>query len=85
MSETDTLTLLSNFLKERAGTKPEKITRDATLASVNIDSLMLLELVFEFEEKFGISIPNDFPAPANVGELVDFVDQIRAKAAEQAN
>jgi acyl carrier protein len=46
---------------------------------------MLLELIFEFEEKFGISVPNDFPTPDTVGELVSAVDAMRAKKAEAAN
>lgn len=85
MSTNQTIDLLRDFLKQRAGVDPASVTRDASLQAVNIDSLMLLELLFEMEEKLGISIPNDMPTPENVGALVDLVDQIRAKAREQGN
>jgi acyl carrier protein len=85
MSTTDTLALLSEFLQKRAGTDPASITREASLADVNIDSLMLLELLFELEEKLGITVPNDFPTPGNVGELVDVVDRIRTQPSEQVH
>jgi acyl carrier protein len=46
---------------------------------------MLLELLFELEEKLGITVPNDFPTPGNVGELVDVVDRIRTQPSEQVH
>ena len=46
---------------------------------------MLLELIFEFEEKFGISVPNEFPTPDTVGELVSAVDALRSRKMEISN
>lgn len=85
MSETDTLALLREFLKKHSGQASESVTPESPLSSVNIDSLMLLELIFEFEEKFGISVPNDFPTPDTVGELVGAVDALRARNTGAAN
>lgn len=75
----DTLTLLRQVLGERAGTAPEKVTPDASLESLDIDSLMLLDLMFEFEEQLGISMPKDLPRPKTVGELVALFDSLRGK------
>ena len=85
MSDMDTLALLREFLKKHSGQDPEKVTPESTLASLKIDSLTLLELIFEFEGKFGISIPNDFPAPETVQDLLGFVDELRANATEKSN
>ncbi len=85
MSETDTLALLREFLKKHSDQDSALVTLESPLSSVNIDSLMLLELIFEFEEKFGISVPNDFPTPDTVGELVGAVDALRARNTGAAN
>ncbi|MBI5330551.1 MAG: acyl carrier protein [Betaproteobacteria bacterium] len=80
MSQTEsTIELLRDFLKKRAGVAPEAVTPEAALAEVKIDSLMLLELVFECEEKWGVNFPSDFATPANVGELIELVDRVRAQ------
>ena len=76
----DTLTLLQQVLSERAGTTPDKVTPDASLESLDIDSLMLLDLMFEFEEKLGVTMPKDIPRPNTVGELVALFDSLRAGA-----
>jgi len=76
----DTLTLLQEVLSERAGTTPDKVTPEASLESLDIDSLMLLDLMFEFEEKLGVTMPKDIPRPTTVGELIALFDSLRAGA-----
>ena len=39
--------------------QPGQVTIDSKFADLKIDSLDGMELVFEFEEAFGISIPDD--------------------------
>lgn len=81
MTASDTLTLLKSTLQKLGKIDPSTVTREASLESLNIDSLMLLDLLFEVEDKLGIRIPNDIPNPNNIGELLDLVDEIRAKTA----
>lgn len=78
----DTLELLKEFVKARVDHPPENITRETKLADTGIDSLNLLELLFEVEEKYGIRFPNDLPQPETVGELLDVLDKIRAEKAQ---
>ncbi|MBP9905306.1 MAG: acyl carrier protein [Rhodoferax sp.] len=54
--------MLDNIIKEylinTAGVDPEKFTQpDLTVADLQLDSLGLLEMLFEVEDKFGLQIP----------------------------
>lgn len=70
----DCLSLIREFLQDRLGLVPERITEASTLASLGVDSLMQLELVFEFEDRLGISLPPDTRLPKTVGELLRLVE-----------
>jgi acyl carrier protein len=69
----DELEIVRGFLKDRLNIDPARVTPDARLEELDIDSLMLLELFFELEEKLGISLSQDLPTPKTVGELVVIV------------
>lgn len=73
----DTFGLLKEFIKSHVDQPPEEITRETCLADAGIDSLNLLELLFEVEEKYGIRFPNDLAQPQTVGELLDILERIR--------
>lgn len=74
------LALIQGFLKNRvASFSPEKIVPDATLTELGIDSLMLVELLFEFEDQAGITFSMDTTIPKTVGELLQMLKDIRSK------
>lgn len=77
----DTLSVIRDFLKDRLGLEADKITPAATLEELGIDSLMLLELLFEFEEKLDVSLSNDIATPKTVGELITIVERLQTPAA----
>ena len=72
----DPLELVRAFLAGRLGTEPTRVTRDARLADLGVDSLILLELFFEFEEKSGVRLAQDLPTPKTVGELIAIVERL---------
>lgn len=76
--EGDARTLLVNEL----GCAPGAVTREATLESLGADSLDVLELAMEVEDRFDTGdIPDsDFKAWTTFGDLVDYVEK-RAKEA----
>lgn len=77
------LELIRNFLKNRIESPLlDKITPDATLTELGIDSLMLVELIFEFEDQTGIAVPADIPPPKTVGELLKQLEDIRSQQAK---
>ncbi len=76
------LALIQDFLKSRvASFSPEKIVPGATLTELGIDSLMLVELLFEFEDHAGITVSTDLPMPKTVGELLQQLKDIRSQQA----
>ena len=74
----DALELIRQFLSEHTATDPAQLTPEARLADLGIDSFTLLELIFEFEESWNISIPNDTETPETVQDLIDFVERFRS-------
>lgn len=74
----DSLTLICEFLKDRMNVDPGRVTPDAPLAELGVDSLMLLELMFEFEDRFEIKIDNDVTTPQTVGDMVALMDGLIA-------
>ena len=75
MTGATTRSILRDFLQERTEIDPAKITPDATLEDLGIDSLMQLELLFEFEEKLNISLPDVEERPKTIGDLVSLVEK----------
>jgi acyl carrier protein len=56
------------------GPEPEEVSREATLESLDIDSLDLTELGQLVEEKYGIRLkPEDFTNVETVGQAVDVI------------
>lgn len=78
----DTLKLLRDELHARYDVPAESVTPDATLESLGIDSLGLVELLFELEDKQGIRTPSDFRTPHTVADVIEIIDQALAAHAE---
>lgn len=58
---------------------PDAVTPDARLDQLGLDSLAQVELIFQLEEMFGISIPFDATGPgAEGGALATVADVIAA-------
>ena len=55
----------------------EKITRASSFVEdLKADSLDVVELVMEFEDEFGISIPDDdYEKIQTVGDAVDYIEE----------
>jgi acyl carrier protein len=76
--------LIRQFLHERVGTNPEQVVNDALLTDLGVDSLMLAELMFEAEDRLGISIDSNVTVPKTVGEMVELIDTLLAVKAAKA-
>jgi acyl carrier protein len=82
VDDTNDLELIQDFLKNRINAATlEKVVPEATLNELGIDSLMQVELLFEFEDKTGILVPTDIPPPKTVGELLQQLKEIRSQQA----
>ncbi|HYT75064.1 MAG TPA: acyl carrier protein [Vicinamibacterales bacterium] len=79
MSSTEVAPIVLEILARRAKLDPSALALDTPLASVGIDSIGMIETIFEVEERFGITIPDsdsaedrlkDFETPASVVRLI---------------
>lgn len=77
----DTLDQLRQLLHDRIGVPPEEITPASKLEDIGVDSLQLLNLMFDLEEQFGVTLPNDLPRPQTVAELVAVFDGLKSRDA----
>jgi acyl carrier protein len=67
------------FIQDRLGIDLQAAQPDAELAALGVDSLTLLELMFEIEERFGIKLQEDTPPPRTCGELAALVVRLAAR------
>jgi acyl carrier protein len=69
-SEEEVLEILTRFLESRLNVDTADLSMDTELESLGIDSLMQMELVFDFEDKFGFQMPDMEDRPTTIGGLV---------------
>ena len=70
------LELVQTFLENRLGVDPARVEPAAELANLGVDSMMMLELMFEFETHLGIRLPSDLSSPQTVGDMLDMMDRL---------
>ena len=68
---------IQDILKENLDINPEKVTADATLESLELDSLDIVELVCDLEEKEGVELGEGVENLKTVGEIVDYVESLK--------
>jgi acyl carrier protein len=73
----DTFGEVKKIVVELLGVEPDKVTREARFREdLEADSLDLVELIMEFEERFGETVSDeDAQQLTTVGQVVDYVDQ----------
>ena len=75
----DSLTIIREFLDSRLEIAPETVLPEAKLDDLDVNSLMLAEIVFEFEDRFNLTLPRNLKSPRTVGELVALMDRLRSE------
>lgn len=68
------LETMQTLLFERLGIAKEKVTLDASLEDLGIDSLMQIELLFDFEDKYKVKIPDITERPTTIGGLLAVIE-----------
>jgi len=72
----DILPLIIEVLHERYDIAIEAVTPETTLESLEVDSLGLVELMFEVEDRLGVPAPKDFERPVTVADLVKIIQSM---------
>ena len=54
-----TLERLTQLIHDKFGVEPDAIVPDAPFASYNLDSLTVAELMFEIDDAFHVTVPDE--------------------------
>jgi acyl carrier protein len=74
-----TLETLQDILIEEFDLTRERVTPDAGLAALGVDSLDLLELMFKIEDRYKLAIRDDIPTNlTTVQDVVRYIDGLLA-------
>jgi acyl carrier protein len=73
----DNLSLIREFLFTHRNIDPQRVTLATTLEDLEIDSLMLLDLLFELEEKLGVVLTQNLPQPRTIGDIDALLSKLR--------
>ena len=77
-----TLESVQTILKKNLGLSADAVKLETTLESLAIDSLALIEVMFDIETELRITIPIDASATQSqlktVGDLIAYVDKLLA-------
>lgn len=74
-----TLETLQDLLIRDYGLSREQVAPETTLESFGVDSLGMMELLFEIEKTFGIVIPNEHVELRTVGQVVDYINKLASE------
>ena len=73
---TTTFERVQSILMKKFSVAQELITPEATLETLGLDSLDLIEVLFEVEDEFNIRVPQDGGAALKATTLQDIVNSI---------
>lgn len=76
--------LILDTLQNRYDIDTSSVTPETTLETLGVDSLGLVELLFEVEDQLGIAAPRDFASPTTVSDLVTIVEAMMAMRPQAA-
>ena len=65
---------LQDLIHAKYGLDPATLDPHASMRASGVDSLALVEFFFDVEEKFNISIPDNYPDLDTLAELAQIVD-----------
>ena len=68
--------VLLELLSEKYDIDPEAISPEATLTELGLDSLTVVELLFDVEDEFGIEVPEERATFQTLAEAAALVDEL---------
>jgi len=72
---------LQDLIHEKYGIDASTLDPQASMRAAGVDSLALVEFLFEVEDRYGISVPDEYSNIDTLAELAAVVDSVRAKQA----
>jgi acyl carrier protein len=80
---TKTLETVREILARKYSLPEESIQPEATLESLKLDSLDLVETLFEVEDEFNIRVPQDGSINLKIATVQDIVDVVNRLVAQR--
>ncbi|UUX34093.1 acyl carrier protein [Fundicoccus culcitae] len=75
----ETFAIVQKMIVERFGVQADKITEEMTFDDLGADSLDVVELVMELEDRFGVQFEDEkIEELNNIGDAVQYIDQLRS-------
>jgi acyl carrier protein len=71
------------LLMQRFALREEELTPERPLATLGLDSLAVIELMFQLESALNISVPELPPGIETLGQLASFVDGVATEQPAQ--
>ncbi len=67
---------LAGVLNEKYDVDPDAISPEATLTELGLDSLTIVELLFDVEDEFGIEVPEERATFETLAEAAALVEEL---------
>jgi len=67
---------LADVLSEKYDVDPDAISPEATLTELGLDSLTIVELLFDVEDEFGIEVPEERATFETLAEAAALVEEL---------
>lgn len=74
-----TLKELQDLIQEKYGLDVNQVDAHASLRASGVDSLALVEFIFDVEDRMGVTVPDNNPNMDTLAELAEAIDRVRAK------
>lgn len=74
----ETFEIVQKMIVERFGVQEEKVTEKMTFDDLGVDSLDVVELVMELEDRFGVQFEDEKIEELNsIEDAVQYIEQLR--------
>lgn len=78
-----TLVTIRQLMQERLGLSDEQLRPEQSLEEIGIDSLAMVEFMFDLEDAFGVRLTDERTPINSIQDIANLIDQ--ALAAQQAS
>lgn len=79
----ENLAVIKAFLDKHVKNPPENLTPETRFDTIGLDSMSMLELMFEIEDQYGVRLPDDVTPPENIGDLLKLIEKYKPATANE--
>ena len=85
-SQEEIVAVLGEIIEEVTGIEPSEVTPEKSFVDdLDIDSLSMVEIAVQTEDKYGVKIPDeDLASLRTVGDAVNYIQKLEAENSEAA-